>query len=414
MIGPLSRLRIYTSPGQYRTIGKELAFRSYGSGHSVEVLEREIASRVGVQYGAAMPLARVGIYFALRTLIKPGQKVILSPYTIADVVNMVVCAGGIPVFADIERHTCNIDLQEVVRLIDDQTGAVLVTHFYGLACDVREIAEVCRGRGVALVEDCAQAYGVRANGKPVGTFGDAGIYSFGMFKNVNAFYGGCIVTNRPDLHDCILDEMRKLPYQPITHYLKKVLAAALTDVVTYPAVFRLVSFRLFRYAFLHDVDFINNRLKIDLDPKLLRELPQEYLCRMLPLQARLVLEQLGRVEQDTKHRIEAAQLYHEGLKDVSELILPPLRTDFSHMYWYFPIQYDQRHQLVGYAMRHGRDITESYHRNCAALPCFSKFYKDCPNAQATANSLIYLPTYPGYSRSEIDKTITVVRRYFGK
>src|SRR6185503_17787272 len=103
---------------------------------------------------------------AVKALIKPGRKVILSPYTIADVVNMVVCAGGEPVFADIERETCNVDAAEVERLIDDQTGAVMVTHFYGLACDIERIAKICKDRNVPLIEDAAQAFGVRVNGKP--------------------------------------------------------------------------------------------------------------------------------------------------------------------------------------------------------------------------------------------------------
>jgi dTDP-4-amino-4,6-dideoxygalactose transaminase len=175
-----------------------------------------------------------------------------------------------------------------------------------------------------------------------------------------------------------------------------------------------VSFWLFRYAFLNDVDAINNRMKIDVDPILKREMPADYLCRMTPLQARLILAQLDRVDRDMRRRIEAAQIYHRGLSDIPELLLPPMRTDSSHMYWYFPIQFDKRHELVAYAMRHSRDITESYHRNCADLPCFSPWYRDCPNARATASSLIYLPTYPRYTDREIEKTVQVIRRFFGR
>jgi dTDP-4-amino-4,6-dideoxygalactose transaminase len=65
-------------------------------------------------------------------------------------------------------------------------------------------------------------------------------------------------------------------------------------------------------------------------------------------------------------------------------------------------------------MRHGRDITESYHRNCADLPCFSTWYRDCPRARATSESLIYLPTYPRYTDREIEKTVGVIRRFFGR
>jgi dTDP-4-amino-4,6-dideoxygalactose transaminase len=135
---------------------------------------------------------------------------------------------------------------------------------------------------------------------------------------------------------------------------------------------------------------------------------------MSPLQARLVLGQLDRVDRDTQRRIEAAELYYAGLRDIPELILTPMRLDGSHMYWYFTIQSNHRHDLVTYAMRKGRDLTESYHRNCADLACFQAWYRDCPRARATADSLIYLPSYPRYSRREIESNINVIRTYFGR
>ena len=145
-----------------------------------------------------MPQGRFGLYLALRQLIKPGQEVILSPYTIYDVVNMVICAGGKPVFADIERETCNLDPREVEQLVSSHTGAVITTHLHGLSSSrIEELAAFCRERGIPLIEDAAQAFGGAVGGKPVGSFGDVGIYSFGRVKNVNAFYGGAVVCRDP-------------------------------------------------------------------------------------------------------------------------------------------------------------------------------------------------------------------------
>ena len=199
----------------------------------------------------------------------------LSPYTIADVVNMVVCAGGIPLFADIERETCNIDASEVERLIDDSVGAVMVIHFYGLACDIKRIAAVCKGRRVPLIEDAAQAFGVIVDGQAVGTFGQIGILSFGMYKNVNSFLGGMIVTSDAATETKIRQEINKLPYQPLGGYLGKVLQAFFTDVVTFPPLFRAAFFWLFRYAFIHDIYLINRRLQIA-HPNLKTKMPAEF------------------------------------------------------------------------------------------------------------------------------------------
>jgi dTDP-4-amino-4,6-dideoxygalactose transaminase len=179
-------------------------------------------------------------------------------------------------------------------------------------------------------------------------------------------------------------------------------------------VFRGVAFWLFRYAYLNNVDRINNHLKIDLDPQVRHQLPAEYAVRMLPVQARLIRSQFDQVDAHTEKRIEAARIYHDGLKDIEELILPPERRDGSHMYWYYPIQYADRGALVRFAMQHMRDITESYHRNCAGLSCFAEFARPCPNAQATADSLIYLPTYPRYPHAEIRRTVEIIRKFFGR
>ena len=359
-----------------------------------------------------MPMARTGIYFTLKALISPGEKVILSPYTIADVVNMVVCAGGVPVFADIEKTTCNISPESVESLIDDRTGAVLVTHFYGLACDMEAINTICGQAGVPVVEDAAQAFGGRRGNGFLGSIGRAGVFSFGIYKNINSLLGGLVVTDDDELASKLKEQLRDLPSQPKLPYLAKTLSALTIDAVTYPPIFANLFFPLFRYAFLNHIDPINDRLKIDTDPELKTTIPMSYTCRMSEVQAKMVLGQLDQVESDIRLRIETAKCYHDGLHDIDDLTLPPSREDFSHSYWYYPIQYGNRSDLVAHLMRHGRDVTMSYHRNCADLSCFSNWKRDCPVAREVADAVIYLPTYPRYTRAEVNMTIAAIRSYF--
>ena len=187
----------------------------------------------------------------------------------------------------------------------------------------------------------------------------------------------------------------------------------LTDTITYPPLFGAFFFWIFRFGFLNGVDAINNRLKIDVAPELERQIPAGYLHSMSATQAELILLQLDGVEAYMQNRISAAKRYHDGLNDIDDLILPPLRTDGSHIYWYFPIQAPDRDALVKHAMRCGRDVANSYHRNCAALECFSEWRRDCACAERTADSVIYLPTYPDYPTSEVDANIRVIRDFFG-
>lgn len=413
-VGPASRLRIYTTAAQYGRVFREVLLGRTNSGDDVATLEKRLAADLGVRHAIAMPLARVGIYQTVKALITPGQEVVMSPYTIADVVNMVICAGGKPRFVDLAPGTCNIDADLVEQQMTDRTGAVLVTHFYGRMCNVEKVAEICRRRGVPLIEDAAQAFGASRGGKPAGAFGDAGIYSFGMYKNVNAFYGGMVVTNRDDLAARLRAAMADLPPTGLSFYVKKVISALATDVVTHPLAFRTIFFRFFRTAFLRGWDGINNKLKIDVDPKRKTSMPDELMSRMRPVQARLIMSQLANVDRDTQARIEAARIYREGLKDIAELTVPEVPDDTSHMFWYYPILYRDRHALVGFAMRQGRDISESYHRNCADLPCFDEFKAELPVARATEHEVIYLPTYPRYRHDEVRANVRAIRKFFNR
>jgi len=411
-MAPLPRYRLYDDPRTYATIGRELVSGRWRSGEACAELEKSLAS-LGAPHAVLAPRARVAIHLAVKGLIRPGQKVVLSPYTIADVVNMVVSAGGVPVFADIERETCNVDPAEIEKLVDADTGAVLVTHLHGLACDMDVIPRICAERGVALIEDAAQAFGARFAGRPVGSFGDAGIFSFGKYKNVNAFLGGVLLTRHAELAERTRAALASFPLQDARHFLEEVLHGLATDVATWPPLFRSFTFRVFRFAYLQELSLLNKQVSFDDDPELRRELPEFYRRRMSPLQARLVLRQLAHVDQHIRERIERARAYHHGLRDVPELMVAPLRTDFSHMYTYFPIQVDDRNALLRHLMRSGRDVAGQHIKNCAEFPAFHEWQRDCPNAHKTASSLVLLPTYPRYSMRDVEANVRVIREYFG-
>ncbi len=413
IFGPLPRFRLYTTPGSYLNIARDTLLVRSDRGNDLLRFVESVRDRTGLPFALCMPQARVGIFLAVRALISPGQKVILSPYTIHDVINMVICAGGVPVFADIERETCNMNPREVERLIDRDTGAVLVTHLHGLTMEVEGIAKLCREKGLALIEDAAQAFGTRLHGQMVGTFGDAGIYSFGMYKNLNTFYGGMVVTRHEDLQRRLSAELSGFPLQELSVYLKKVAEALMADLATYPPFFRGFTFRLFRFGYLHDIEFLNKRIRVEDNPQLRRGVPENYLRRMRSMQARIGLCGLCRVDEDIQARISFAHMYHEGLNDLNDLILPPFRVDGSHTYTYYAIQFKDRHALVRHLMRKGCDLAVQHLKNCADLPCFEAFNRDCPNARATANETILLPTYPRYSRADVERNIRAIREFFG-
>lgn len=410
---PQPRFRFYHSPANYLMAARDILSGRLKTGNAVAEVEERIARMIGIDHALGMPQGRAGIYMLLSVLLKPGQKVILSPYTLYDVVNMVICAGGIPVFADVEEGTCNIDADEVERLIGEDTGAVMVTHLHGLVCDIDRIAAVCRARNVPLLEDACQAFGARLGDRWAGTIGDAGFFSFGRAKNINSFFGGMVVTRRQDLRDAIAEKMETLPYMSTKALLKRMGHCLMGDILTTPPVFKLFTFWLFRFGVLHDIKSVNKQLDTEDNPVRRDKLPPRYAVRMTPTQARLVAAQLDRVDGNARKRTALAKVYHDGLKGIPGLGMPPMHEDGSHIYLSFPIQVEERADLVKFLMRHGRDCVIQHIRNTADLPCFEEFARNCPQARKTADQVILLPTYPGYKRSEADKNIAVIQRYFG-
>jgi len=411
---PHPRSRIYTKPKSYWSFWSDLLLGRFNKGNDVQKFERALAEKFGVPEAVCVSMTRVGIYLVLKNLIKPGQNVIMSPYTVADVVNMVVLASGVPVFTDIEQRSCNLNPAEVAKLIDKNTGAVIATHLHGVGARIYEILALCRQHNIPLIEDAAQSFGGKAKGKRLGTIGDVGIYSLGMYKNINSWYGGAVVATDSALLNKLRAELAQYDFQSPIFILKKMLKGLATDLLTYPLIFQPLTYWLFRYGFLHDIGWINRQVEIELDLELKKEMPANYLRRYTPFQARLALSQLNQIDADIELRAKKAALYRKELSGISELVLPPEENDTKYIYPVFAVQYQDRKKLLKWLMRQKRDVTAQHLKNCADLESFSAFYRDCPVARKTANEVILLPTYTRYPDSEIKKNIEVIRAFFGR
>jgi len=409
---PQPRSRLYTTAATYAGL---VSGGLFGAGaNAIASLEEALSAYLSIAHVVAVPQARVGIYLAIKHLVRPGQKVILSPYTISDVVNMVACAGAVPVFADVAGDgSCNIDPPAVTDLLDSESnvGAVMVTHFYGLACDMEPLRQACARAGVPLIEDAAQAFGARTPTGLAGTIGQAGIFSFGLLKNVTGFLGGAVATDDADLARAIRAELEDYPVTPRGILWKKAAKGAAFDLATFPPIFDSTVYWLFRYAYLHDMDFFSNQLDTDANPVAYKTFPKRYACRMSGAQASIIRAQLDRCDAQTVERVGKAALYYEGLKDVPGLTLPPYRRDGSHIYFYYTILTSDRDALAQSMTHQYRDVQISHHRNCASLPCFAEFARDCPNAETASRQALYLPTYPGYRVDQIEANIAAIHRY---
>lgn len=176
---------------------------NYWTGEEGRSFEREYASYVGVNRAIAVANGTVGLECVLRMLqIGPGDEVIVTPRSFIASVSSVVLAGAKPIFADVDRDSGNLTAETIDRVVSNRTRAILPVHLAGWPCDMEAIGALAEERGLFVIEDCAQAHGARYNGRPVGSFGDAGVFSFCQDKIVTTGgEGGMIVTDDEELWD---------------------------------------------------------------------------------------------------------------------------------------------------------------------------------------------------------------------
>lgn len=311
------RFRIYMTIAKYFHFFNNLLFFKGDESSAIDELEQSLKKTFMTKHAILMPQARVGIYLAIKAIVTPEKrKIILSPYTIADVINMVICAGAIPIFSDIDEKECNITPELAMSLIDDQTAAIMITHLHGVVAKCDDFKIMCEQHNIKLIEDAAQAFGARYKGKMVGTYGDIGVFSFGRYKNITSFFGGAVVSNSPQIEAIIRNEINR--FKPITKtkLFKRQLGCLIKSVMSSDLVFTIFTFPLIQIAKKFNLSFILKNLETELDLSLKTKFPEEYKEKMSSVQAMLILRSLGEVEKDNHARIDTAQIYYNVLRDV--------------------------------------------------------------------------------------------------
>jgi dTDP-4-amino-4,6-dideoxygalactose transaminase len=170
------------------------------TGPRAQRFERELAARLGVKHALGACSGTAALHLAvLAAGIGPGDEVITTPMTWVSTANVLLHAGARPVFVDVEPGTLNIDCTRIEAAISPRTRALLPVHFAGQPCDEDALAELARKHGLKLIEDAAHALGASYRGKPIGTFGDATMFSFHPAKNLTTGEGGALVTASDDI-----------------------------------------------------------------------------------------------------------------------------------------------------------------------------------------------------------------------
>ena len=165
-------------------------------GREVADFESRFAAMHGCRHGIAVVNGTVALRVALMAAgIRADEEVIVPPYTFLATATAVIEANAVPVFADVDLETFNLQPGAAEAAITSRTRAIIPVHFAGQPADMDAFAEIGRRRGITIIEDAAHAHGAAYRGRPGGSIGDLGVFSFQSSKNLTSGEGGIVVTN---------------------------------------------------------------------------------------------------------------------------------------------------------------------------------------------------------------------------
>lgn len=170
---------------------------NYWTGTECREFEKEFAAWTGTDYAVALANGTLALDVALQAMgVGEGDEVIVTPRSFIASVSTVVNAGAIPVFSDVEADTGNLSARTIAPHITDKTKAIICVHLAGWPCDMDEIMALAKQHNLWVIEDCAQAHGAKYKGKPVGSIGHVGAWSFCQDKIMTTGgEGGMVTTN---------------------------------------------------------------------------------------------------------------------------------------------------------------------------------------------------------------------------
>ena len=372
--------------------------------------ERDFNERLSQHFQATRrvtPLgrARTGIYLLVAHSISgERRRIVMSPYTIPDVVNMVILAGGVPVFVDFLPNSTNVAAESVEAAIDDRTAAVMLTHYHVNQANLSEIAAICAARDVRLFDDCAISFGSQFKGAPVGALTDASVMSFSAFKILNFLWGGALSVKSDLLFSTIDAETQSWPRLKLLQYRRQALKTLAYGFATSQTIFPLV-FRVRRPVAsgdkIGDVFPLSRVETVSLDATI-RSRPHNNALREWN-------RKFEAVEQRVAHRRRIAGIYDQYFRasSVSAETADELRDESCFINYPIVVGEDRRDQIYRDMLRSGLDIGRSLYPNVHEVESFTGIEGVSGNVSGLVRSVLTLPTH---SRIREDYAHRLARR----
>ncbi|MDO9288009.1 MAG: DegT/DnrJ/EryC1/StrS family aminotransferase [Thermodesulfovibrionales bacterium] len=329
----------------------------YILGPKVSELEKKISDYHGVAAAIGVASGTDALHLSLDALgIGEGDEVITTPFTFFATAEAVIYTGATPVFVDAEPDTLNIDVSLIEKKITKKTKAILPVHIFGHPADMAEINKLAKKHNLKVIEDCAQAFGAAINNKKVGSFGDAGCFSFYPSKNLGAYGDGGMIT----LNDSV-----------IANTIKKLRNHGSGG------------------AYKHESVGFNSRLD--------------------EIQAGILLIKLKRIDEYNSKRRQNAALYNKFLS--GNVKCPKEKNGCYHVYHQYTIMSPERDKLQNKLKDNGISSVVYYPIPLHLQEALSFLeYKegDFPVAEKAAREVLSLPMYPGLEEKTIKEIAEII------
>jgi len=324
-----------------------------------EAFEQEFSAWVGAAHGIGVASGTDALSLALRALeIGPGDEVITVANAGVPTVAAICAVGATPRFVDVDGDGLLLDASILKDAVTDRTRCLLPVHLYGRPVPMEPLLDLASRRGLAVVEDCAQAHGARIGGRHVGTFGDVGCFSFYPTKNLGAYGdGGLCATG----DSAVAERLRRLRFYGFGSGAR---SAA--------------------------IEGGNSRLD--------------------ELQAAILRVKLGRLEAALEERRAIAARYRAGLSDAA-LHLPGEAPDTRHAWHLFVVQTERRRALCEALDAAGIGSGVHYPDPVHCMPAYARLgygVGDLPVSERACERVLSLPLYPGLEESAVDTVIAAV------
>lgn len=380
-------------------------------GPDIARFERAFAERLGPGgHAVSASYGRMAFYYVLKALdLPPGSEIILPALTFWAVPALAQVAGLKVVFADVDPATFALDPAAFERAITPATRAVVPTHLYGLACDMDAIMSIATRHHLHVIEDCAHALGATYNGRPVGTFGDAGFFSFQTLKPLNCYGGGMALVKNEEVATTVRNLAEREPWPDQKRIENRLLVGRLQRIFIKPWVFSISAFPIL---------WVSSLIGANPDVYLWEEirqpnpLPSPYTERFPNVQAALGLaglEHLDRWTAETRRHAHAMDQALGGLPGITVPQVPPGRT---HVYYQYCVYGPQRDELVVRCVRRGIDIETLHVDVCSDLDLFNGAKVEpagAPGAHRAAEAM-QVPVYSTLTPEQASRVARVVRR----